>query len=121
MPTVVLGRDQVLTLDGVTLEGVREIDLDYEMQTQDVTAWWHAFKSTLPVLADVSAKVLIFWKENYDDFADKLNRHPPEPMTLGISNAWTADFVPVSVRVVQPINGVVAWEVSLKLWTYGQP
>lgn len=118
---VKLGRDQVLLLDGIALEGVRELDVDIDMSTHDVTAWWHGWKSTLPLAADVTCKVLIYWKENYDDFAGKLNKHPPEQMTLGISNVFNVDCVPVKVTVKQPIAGVLAWEVTLKMWTYGSP
>lgn len=118
---VKLGRDQVLTLDGIALEGVREMDVDIEMSTQDVTAWWHGWKSTLPLAGDVTVKVLIYWKENYDDFAAKLNKHPPEPMTLGITNVGTVDCLPTNVGIKQPLTGVLAWEVTLKLWTYGNP
>ena len=42
-------------------------------------------------------------------------------LTLGISNVGEADYVPVNIAVKQPIAGVLAWEVTLKLWTYGKP
>lgn len=118
MPTIKLGRDQVLTLDGIPLEGVRDLDLDVDMSTHDVTSWWHGWKSTLPLAGDVTVKVLIYWKDNYDYFDDKLNKHPPDPMTLGISNAYSVKCMPVKVVIKQPIAGVLAWEVTLKLWTY---
>lgn len=121
MAKVKLGRDQVLTLDGVVLEGVRELDVDMDMSTQDVTAWWHGWKSTLPLAQDATVKVLIYWQENYDDFAAKFNVHPPDPMTFGIGGVGSGDFVPVKVAVKQPLDGVLAWEVTLKLWTYGSP
>lgn len=120
MPTtkVKLGRDQVITLDGVTLEGVRDVDVDIDVATHDVTSWWHGWKSTLPVAADATIRVLIYWEENYDDFHSKLNKHPPEPMTLAMSNVGSVPCVPVKVAVKEPIAGVVAWEVTLKLYTY---
>lgn len=119
MANVKLGRDQVLMLDGTVLEGVRELDIDIDMATHDVTSWWHDWKSTLPIAADATVKVLVYWKENYDDFYDKFNRHPTEPMRLTISNVGGGDFVPVKIAVKQPLQGVLAWEVTLKLWTYG--
>jgi hypothetical protein len=118
---VKLGRDQVLKLDGVVLEGVRELDVDMDMSTHDVTSWWHGWKSTLPIAQDATIKVLIYWAENYADFNGKFNVHPPQPMTLEISNVGSGDFVPVKVSVKQPLQGVLAWEVTLKLWTYGPP
>lgn len=115
---VKLGRDQTISLDGVVLEGVRELDVDLDMSTHDVTAWWHDWKSTLPLAADATVKVLIYWQENYDDFYRKFNKHPPERMELSISNVGFVPCVPVKVSVKQPIAGVLAWEVTLKLWTY---
>lgn len=119
MPTtIVLGRDQSLTLDGVVLEGTREFDIDIDLQAHDVTHWSHSWKSSLPVAGDLTCKLLIYWKDNYATFAAKLNKHPPEPMTLAITNAYTFGCVVTKVGIKGPINGVMAWEVELKLWAY---
>lgn len=111
---VKLGRDQTLSLDGSVLEGVREVDIDIDMKTVDATSFEHDVASTLPISADASIRVLIYWAEDYDKFADKLNKHPVEPMTLTISNCPTIRCVPVKVAIKQPIAGVLAWEVTLK-------
>lgn len=121
MSNVKLGKDQSISLDGVVLEGVREFDLDIDMQTHDVTAWWHNWRSTLPVLGDVTVRVLIYWGETYEFFAEKLNKVPPEPMRFFITNVGSCECVPTKVSIKQPIDGVLAWDVTLKLWTYGDP
>lgn len=115
MPSKIkLGRDQVLTLDGVALEGVRELDLDVDAETQEITAPHHAWKSWLPIAYDVTVKVLIYWKDNYDNFADKLDEQPPSPLKLGVSNVGEVWVLPAKVSIKQPIQGVLAWEVELK-------
>lgn len=119
MPTtVVLGRDQSLTLDGVVLEGTREFEIDIDMKTADVTAWHHKWTETLPLVGDVTIKLLIYWKDNYSNFDDKLNKHPAERMKLEVSNAGTFYCVPTQVGIKGPINGVMAWDVTLKLYSY---
>lgn len=111
---VKLGRDQTLSLDGSVLDGVREVDIDIDYRTVDATSFEHNVASTLPLVADASIRVLIYWKDNYDLFDAKFNLHPPQPMTLAISNCPTIRCVPVKVAIKQPIAGVLAWEVTLK-------
>lgn len=111
---VKLGRDQVLTLDGKVLEGVREVDLDVSTKTVDVTSWVSFNASTLPIVSDATIRLLIYWKEDWDKLSDKINQHPPKPVTLGISNAYTIRCIPSGVKIMQPIAGVLAWEVTLK-------
>lgn len=119
MPTKVkLGRDQVLSLDGTVLEGVRELDVDIDMTTQDITSWNHAWKSTLPLSADCTVKVLIYWKDDYDSFWGKFNKHPPQPLKLAISNVGSVQVLPAKIAVKQPMQGVLAWEVTLRMYDY---
>lgn len=118
MPSVLdkvrLGRDQVLTLDGVVLEGVREVDIEVDTRTVDITSWEHANASTLPVLRDATLRLLIYWLEDWEKIKDKINAHPPEPVVLGVSNAYDIRCVPTAVKIAQPIAGVMAWEVTFK-------
>lgn len=118
MPTaseqIVLGRDQVLTLDGVALEGVREVDVDIDTTAIDVTPWNHNWRSHLPIVGDGTIRVLIYWISTWEAVAAKLLKTPPEPMTLAVSNAFAWRVLPVNVRAQQPITGVQAWEVTFK-------
>jgi hypothetical protein len=115
---VKLGRDQVLTLDGVILEGVRELEFDITSKTMDVTSWLHSLSSTLVLAADISIRVLIYWPEDYQRIAAKYLLHPPEAMTMNITNFGTFRVVPENIRGGQPIDGVVSWEVTFKSYLY---
>lgn len=119
MPTVKLGRDQTISLDGNVLEGTREFDIDIDMKSMEVTSWDHDAASTLPLSLDATVKLLIYWGEDYADISGKLNKHPPEPMTLAISNVGTVRCVPTKVAIKGPISGVLAWEVTLRLFMLG--
>lgn len=122
MPTnttkIKLGRDQELRLDGEILEGVRELDLDVTSKTMDVTSWKDSLASTLVVAADVSIRVLIYWLKDYQRIEAKYLLHPPEAMSMSISNFGTFRVVPEKIRGGQPINGVVSWEVTFKTFLY---
>jgi hypothetical protein len=111
---VKLGRDQTLSLDGAVLEGVREVDVDIDMKTQEVTSYWHDVSSTLPISVDATVKLLIYWADDWNQIASKFNQHPPQAVTLAISNGPTIRCVPVKASIKQPIAGVLAWEVTLK-------
>lgn len=119
MPTnIKLGRDQSLTLDGVPLEGVRELDVDIDAKTFEVTSFAHSWASTLTLARDITIKVLIYWQNNYDAFAEKFYADVPGPMDLGITNVGTIRCMPVKVAIKQPLVGVMAWEVTLKSHWY---
>lgn len=115
---VKLGRDQVLSLDGVVLEGVREVDVDVDSRTVDVTPWSSQYASTLPLVLDGTIRLLIYWKEDWDKVNAKLHKFPPQPIQLAVSNFFTIRCLPVSAKVMQPIAGVLAWEVTLKAYSY---
>ena len=118
MPSIVLGRNQTLSIDGTVLEGVREIDISIDTRTQDVTAWNHDWASTLVMAADVTIGFKLLWSENYSAIGAKFNQHPPQPLTVDISNAGSAKFLPTNVKLGMPIDGVMSWDVTLKLWNY---
>lgn len=118
MAKVKLGREQTLTLDGAPLVGVREVDISLDYQTADVTSFEHRFVSTLPIREDCTLRMLIYHQEDYDRVQAKLNQHPPQPVTIQVSNVGQAKFVPTAVKIAQPIDGVMAWDVTLKYWNY---
>lgn len=118
MTRVILGRNQSVTIDGATVEGTRDIDVEAGGKSFDITSWEHAFSSTLVVSTDITIKVLIYWKENFDTFAGKFNQHPPQPFRLGISGIGTWRVVPANISVKSGVGGNVAWEVTCKLCLY---
>lgn len=121
MPTsakVKLGRDQVLLLDGTVLEGVREVDVEIDARTVDLTSWSAQYSSTMPVCMDATIRLLIYWRENWALLADKFKPGGPYPVILAISNACAIKCVPTGVKVMQPIHGVLAWEVTLRPYNF---
>lgn len=118
MTRVILGRNQSVTIDGSTVEGTRDIDVDVGGKSFDITSWQDRFSSTLVVSTDVTMKVLIYWAENFDLFAGKFNQHPPQPFNLGISGVGTWRVVPTNIGIKSSVTGNVAWEVTCKLCLY---
>lgn len=118
MAKVKLGRDQTLTLDGVALAGVREVDFQVDMQGQDVTSFNHSTTSTLPIRQDVTLRTLIYHKDDYDVVRGFFSLTTPVPATIAITNVGSCKFVPVSVKIAQPIDGVMAWDVTWKSWNH---
>lgn len=118
MANVKLGKDQTISLDGQPLEGTREVEIDYTLKTTEITSWDHQYASTLGTSFDCTIKLTIYWGDDYDLLHEKLTEHPPSPIALAISNVGTIYCVPTAVRIVQPINGVLAWEVTLQSHSY---
>lgn len=122
MPTaseqIFLGRDQVLQLDGTELKGVREVDVEIDTTSIDITPWTSAWRSQMPVIGDATIRVLIYWVSIWESVSAKLLKTPPEPVTLSVTNAFSWRVLPVSVRAQQPINGVQSWEVTFKPYWY---
>lgn len=118
MPTILLGRNQTLSLDGSVLEGTREIDIDVQSKTVDVTGWDHVLASTLTLSQDITIKLVVYGQEDHLRINSGLSVEPPQPMNISVSNLGSADFVPVSVRITPSITGVVAWEWTFKSWNY---
>lgn len=118
MPTIVLGRDQTLSIDGTTAEGTRELEVSISTKTHDASGPWDKWSSTLVVSADASVRITIYGSEVYDTVMAKFNQHPPQRLQLNISGVGDAPFVVTDVQARQPINSVCSWDVTLKLWTY---
>lgn len=116
--TILLGKDQQVSLDSNALEGVREIDVDVESRTIDVTPWNSPNASTLPLFADATVRMLIYTVEDWNKVKAKFLKWPPQRIILSVTNAFDVPCLPVSVKVVGPINGVVAYEVVLRLYVF---
>jgi hypothetical protein len=111
---ILLGRDQTAHLDGELLEGTEDFDLDIEGETIKVTPPHHGLASHLVIGADFTITVVIKWHETYAKFAPKFNQHPPQPMTLAISNVGSLPVVMVGAPIRVPLANLVGWQVKLK-------
>lgn len=118
MAKVKLGKDQTIAIGGELLKGTREVEIDFNLKTTEVTSWDHQWASTLGTAFDATIKLTIYWKEDYDAIRPKLTQHPPTPLEVSISNVGTIYCLPTAVRIVQPISGVLAWDVTLQMHSY---
>lgn len=120
MARIVLGRNQVMTLNGTAVQGLRDFDLDVAGKEVDITDWQHAWASSFVVSASATLKLLVYWQENYAAFAELFNKHPPisQSVRIAVAGLFDAYFVVSNVQVKSPINGNVAWEVTLRNTVY---
>ena len=121
MARIVLGRTQVMTLHGQAIQGLRDFDLDMTGQEHNITNWQHEWTSSIVLCASATVKLLIYWEDNYQTFANLFNKHPAtrQLVRLAVAGLFGGQFSVSGVQVKSPINGNVAWEVTLKSMVYG--
>jgi predicted secreted protein len=121
MARIVLGRNQTMTLNGQTIEGLREFDVDMTGTEFDITNWRHQWTSSIVICASATVKLLIYWEENYQTFVTLFNKHPAtsQLVRLAVAGLFSGQFSVSSVQAKSPINGNAAWEVTLKSMVYG--
>lgn len=120
MARVLLGRDQSISLNGQAIEGVRDFDVSFAGREFDVTNWSHSWTSSVVLFSSATLKLLIYWQDNYVAFAELFNKHPvnEQRVNLAVAGLFSGPFVVTDVQVKSPINGNVAWEVTLKPMVY---
>ena len=117
MPQVRLARNQSVTADGVVLLGVRDFDVDLELDTVDVTPWNHTARGELTLTEMNTVTLQVYTAEDVRRFMSKWNRFPPEPVTIAVDGA-SANFLIHKVKVSGQFSGVLSYEVVLKLWPF---
>lgn len=115
MPTILLGRDQRVTLGGVD-SGIREFDVTVSGQEIDVTAWYSPYKTTHVFGSDVTIKATAIGAEVYYVASKYFNQHPPTPIQASISKIGSGVFVITNISAKGAVDGVVTFEVTLKPW-----
>jgi hypothetical protein len=120
MPTtnVKLGHNQKFRLDGFVMEGTRDVEVSIDTKQHDVTAWDHSWTSTLPLQTDVTIRTTLYWQREIGRIWSKFNKHPPQKVNLSIDGVISGPFVPVEMQIANPLNGVLAYDVTFKLWNY---
>lgn len=120
MPTtnVKLGHSQKFRLDGTALSGTRDVEVSIDTKQVDVTAWNHSWVSTLPLQADCTIRATLYWQSELGTIFTRLFAHPKQKITLAIDGVISGPFVPVEVKIANPLNGVLAYDVTFKLWNY---
>lgn len=121
MPTtkVKLGHNQKFRLDGQALPGTRDVEVSIDTKQVDVTAWNHSWVSTLPLQIDVTIRATLYWQEDFGKIWPRFNKHPPQKVDLAIDGVVSGPFVPVDVKIANPLSNVLAYDVTFKLWNYG--
>lgn len=120
MPTtnVKLGHNQKFRLNGTALGGTRDVEVSIDTKQVDVTAWNHAWVSTLTVQTDVTVRATLYWQSDFQQIWARLNRHPPQKVSLQIDGVISGMFLPVEVKIANPMAAVLAFDVTFKLWNY---
>jgi hypothetical protein len=113
-----LGHEQKFRVDGVVMDGTRDVEVSIDTKQFDVTAWDHLWTSTLPVGVDVTVRALIYWPVNFGTIWSKFNRYPPIPVRVVVDGVIDGKFLPVEARIDNPLGQVLAYDVTFKLWDY---
>jgi len=113
-----LGHKQVLTVDGVALEGVRELDLDVSTRSVEVTGWASPWASYLPAVIDPSLTVTLYYPEEMNVFWTNLKSPVKSALTIAVSGLFSGRFVVSGIAVGCPMGGVVPHQVTLKQFAY---
>jgi len=112
-----LARTQSITVDGTVLLGTRDFDVDVELDTVDVTRWDSAARGEITLTEMNTITLQVYYAEDVKRFMLKWNKFPPEPMEISVDGA-TANFLVHKVKLSGQFNGVLAYEVVLKLWPF---
>ncbi len=117
MAKVRLARKQPVYADGVVLNGVRDFDVDLDLDSVDVTRWDSGYRGEI-TLTEMNTVTLQVWHaEDVRLFMRKWNRFPPRPVRISVDGA-AANFLVHKVKLAGQFGGVMAYEIVLKLWPY---
>jgi hypothetical protein len=117
VPKVRLARTQSVKADGIVLLGVRDFDIDLDLDTVDVTRWSSGYRGELTLTEMNTITLQIYHVEDVRRFMAKWNKFPPQPVTITIDGA-SARFLVHKVKVAGQFSGVLAYEIVLKLWPF---
>jgi hypothetical protein len=112
-----LARSQSIKADNVVLLGIRDFDVDLELDTVDVTRWDSAARGELTLTEMNTVTLQVYHAEDVRRFMAKWNKFPPQPITIAVDGA-TAKFLVHKVKLSGQFSGVLSYEVVLKLWPY---
>lgn len=117
MAKVRLARKTPIYADGVVLNGVRDFDVDLDLDTVDVTPWNGSARGELTLTEDNTVTLQVWHVEDVRRFMAKWNQFPPKPVTISVDGA-TARFLVHKVKLAGQFSGVMAYEIVLKLWPF---
>lgn len=117
MAKVRLARSQAITADGIVLLGTRDFDVELELDTVDVTPWDSSCRGELTLTEMNTVTLQVYHADNVGLFMRKWNQFPPQPVTISVDGA-TAKFLVHKVKLSGQFNGLMAYEIVLKLWPF---
>lgn len=117
MAKVRLARKQPVYADGVVLNGVRDFDVDLDLDSVDVTRWDAGHRGELTLTEMNTVTFQVWHAEDVRRFMAKWNKFPPQPVTIAVDGA-SAKFLVHKVKLAGQFSGVMAYEIVLKLWPY---
>lgn len=122
MPTtrVTLGHSKQFYIDGQAVEGARDLQVDVSSRTVDVTGVNASWASTLTTSVDVSVTATLYFGDEVPQLRQNLMAHPRVPLTLLVPNVFSGTFVVTDVRIGVPMGNVIAYDVTFKLWSWGE-
>lgn len=100
------------------MEGTRDVEISVSTRQVDVTGWDHKYQSSLPVAVDASLTARLYYSDETSSIWNNLQDHPKAPLTCAVSGVFSGTFVVSDVRASVPINGVIAHDVTFKLWNW---
>jgi len=112
-----LARSQSITVNGRVLLGTRDFDIDVDSDSVDVTPWDSDYRGEMPLTEMTTITLQVYHQEEVGLFMAAWNQFPPLPLTVSVVGA-SANFVIQKLKISGQFNGLVVYEVVLKLWPF---
>lgn len=111
-----LGHNQKLYVNGVPLEGTRELDVSVTTREIDVTGNNSPWASSLPVAMEAEVTVKLYYADELAPLLANLAGHPKTPVVLSVPGIFDGRFIVTGVKAALPMGDVVAHDVTFKAW-----
>jgi hypothetical protein len=112
-----LSRKTPIYADGVVLNGVRDFDVDLDLDSVDVTPWYGDARGELTLTEGNTITLLVWYPEDVTRFIQKWNKFPPQPISISVDGA-SANFLVHKIKLAGQFTGLQSYEITLKLWPY---
>lgn len=111
-----LGHNQQFLLNGVAMEGARELDLNVTSRQVDITGVNALWATSLPVSLEVELTVTLYYPDEISQLYENLCKHPKTAVTLAVPDIFQGNFIVSSIKAGVPMGDVVSHEVTFKAW-----
>lgn len=118
MAKVRLARDQVITVDGVILQGTRDFELTQDLDGVDVTPWTASGTAQITLCESATLKLQIYHLEDVQRIGATWNKFPPQPLEISITRVGAGRFIVSNLTSSGQFGQVLSYTVTLKSWPY---